>query len=140
MWSYILSNWASLDLNEKCPSPLPPSDGLRWRWCQTFYDEASKVGNSVNSNSASFMQKPTFFSCVHTQSLLNRFLLRIYNISFKIKSSQVNLKPPKTLAKPYKIEISIRKGDGKERREEKRKKISIRNTSVEVQEPKQKIS
>jgi hypothetical protein len=52
----------------------------------------------------------------------------------------VNLKPPKTLAKPYKIEISIRKGDGKERREEKRKKISKRNTSVEVQEPKQKIS
>jgi hypothetical protein len=34
----------------------------------------------------------------------------------------MNLKPPKTLAKPYKIEISIRKGEGKERREEKQKK------------------
>ena len=60
----------------------------------------------------------------------------------------MNSKPPKTLAKPYKYpqvqrkKIAKKRGEEKNKRKDKKKKreISIRNTSVEVQETKQNIS
>ena len=59
------------------------------------------MDNSVSPDSATIMEKLIWFLCVHTQRLLNGFLLRVYNTSLKIKRSEMNLKPPKTLAKPF---------------------------------------
>jgi hypothetical protein len=47
-------------------------------------------------------------------------------------------KPLKTLVKPYKYPLSLKAEEKKKIK--KGREISIRNTSVEVQEPKQKIS
>jgi hypothetical protein len=101
IWSYRPPNWARLNPNEKCAPPLPALDGLRWRW-HNFSNEASKVGNSVSLDGAPIMQKLIWFSCVHTQKPLNGFLLRVYNTSLKTMRLEMDSRPPKILAKPYK--------------------------------------
>jgi len=67
------------------------------------------------------MQKMILFSCVHTQRLLNEFISRALNLSFKIKRSQMNSKPPKNLTKPYKYPPSLEKEKKVERGQEKMK-------------------
>jgi len=70
------------------------------------------------------MQKPIYFLCVYTQRLLNGFLSRVYNTFLKIKWSEMNSRPPKTLAKPYKSPIELKKrGEKKRKGIEKLRKI-----------------
>jgi hypothetical protein len=100
------------------------------------------VGNPVSLDSGTIMQKPTYFSCVSTLSLFNGSLSRVYNTFLKIKRLEMDSKPPQTLAKPYKYLPSLKAEEVEKKKEKirKRREISIRNTSVEVQEPKQKMS
>jgi hypothetical protein len=104
------------------------------------------VGNSVSFDSATIMQKMIWFSCVHTQRLLNGFLSRICNTSLKIKRSEIDSRPPKIVVKPYKYPFKIKIRGSKKKGKEKRKKIgkkreiSIRNIKIEVQKSKQKFS
>jgi hypothetical protein len=39
--------------------------------------------------------------------LLNRFLSKVYNTSIKIKKLEIDSRPPKTLANPYKYPLKI---------------------------------
>jgi len=55
------------------------------------------------------MQKHICFSCVHIQKLLNGFLSRVYNTSLKIKRSEMDSRPSKTLANTYKYPFKIKK-------------------------------
>jgi len=66
IWTYKPPNWVRLDPNERCTLLLPTSGGLKWRWCQNCSDKALKVSNSFNPGNATIMQKPIWFSCVHT--------------------------------------------------------------------------
>jgi hypothetical protein len=54
---------------------------------------------SVIPDSEITMQKPIFFLSAHTQRFLSELLSRIYNSSLKIKRSETDSKPFKTLAK-----------------------------------------
>jgi len=92
-------------------------------------DEALKVGNSVGYNWNTIVQESNFFSRVHTQRLLNEFffLSRVYDIYLKIKMSEMDSKPPKTLAKPYKYPFKKRAEKRERNREEKSRKIFIKN-------------
>jgi hypothetical protein len=56
------------------------------------------------------MQKPIWFSCVHIQRLFNEFLSRVYNTSLKISMSKMDSRPSKTITKPYKYSLKIKKG------------------------------
>jgi hypothetical protein len=50
------------------------------------------------------MQKMIWFSCGSSS-----FLSRVYNTSLKIKRSEMNSIPLKTLAKPYNTPLEIKK-------------------------------
>jgi hypothetical protein len=67
------------------------------------------VDKSVSPDNAIIMQKPICFLCVYTQRLLKGFLSRVYNTFLKIKWSEMNSRPPKTLAKPYKSPLEFKK-------------------------------
>jgi len=74
------------------------------------------MGNPAIPNTAAIMQKSTYFLFVHTQSLLNESLSRVYKTSIQIKMSEMDSKPLKTLAKPYEYPLSLEKKRGRERR------------------------
>jgi hypothetical protein len=67
------------------------------------------MDKSVSPDSAIIMQKPICFLCVYTQRLLKGFLSKVYNTFLKIKWSEMNSRPPKTLAKPYKSPLEFKK-------------------------------
>jgi len=69
------------------------------------------------------MKEPTFFLCVHIQRLLTRFLSRVYNIYLKIKRSEMDSKPPKSITKPYKYSLMKRSKQRERKKEEKKKNI-----------------
>jgi hypothetical protein len=72
------------------------------QWHQNYSDKASKVGNPGSPDNAIIIQKLTYFLYVHTQSLFNKSLSRVYNTSLNNKMLEMNLKPPKTLETTYK--------------------------------------
>jgi hypothetical protein len=74
------------------------------------------MGNPAIPNTVAIMQKSIYFLFVHTQSLLNESLSRVYNTSIQIKMSEMDSKPLKTLAKPYKYPLNLEKKRGRERR------------------------
>jgi hypothetical protein len=94
------------------------------------------MDKSVSPDSAIIMQKPICFLCVYTQRLLKGFLSKVYNTFLKIKWSEMNSRPPKTLAKPYKSPLEFKKKKDKERGEKKRKGIEklrkIREISIKT--------
>jgi len=94
-WSYRSLNCARLDANERCESLLSTSGGLRWRCRQNCSNEALKLNNLVSHDWNTIVQEQTFFSCIHTQRLLNGFLSRVYNIYLKIKRLEMNSRPLK---------------------------------------------
>jgi len=55
------------------------------------------------------------------------FLSRVYDIYLKIKMSEMDSKPPKTLAKLYKYPFKKRAKKRERNREEKSRKIFIKN-------------
>jgi hypothetical protein len=70
------------------------------------------------------MKELTFFLCVHIQRLLTRFLSRVYNIYLKIKRSEMDSKPPKSITKPYKYSLMKRSKQRERKKEEKKEKYS----------------
>jgi hypothetical protein len=70
------------------------------------------------------MKEPTFFLCVHIQRLLTRFLSRVYNIYLKIKRSEMDSKPPKSITKSYKYSLMKRSKQRERKKEEKKEKYS----------------
>ena len=97
MWSYKPWNCIRLDSNERCESPLPTSNGLRWWWRQNCSKESSKVGNLVSHDWNIIVQKLILFWCVHTQRYLYEFLSRVDKIYLKIKRLEMDSRTPKIL-------------------------------------------
>jgi hypothetical protein len=66
----------------------------------------------------------------------------VYNTSLKIRRSEMDSKPLKTLAKPYKYHLRLMEQKEREKKKKKikKKEISIKNISAKVQKSKQKSS
>jgi hypothetical protein len=62
-----------------------------------------------------------WFSCIHTQRLINRILLRVHYTPLKIKRLEMNLKHFKILTKLYKHPLKIKNRVEKKRKEKKKK-------------------
>jgi hypothetical protein len=72
------------------------------------------VDKSVNPDSATILEKTIWFSCVHTQRLLNKSISRVHKTHLKIKRLGMDSR----LSKPYKSCL----GAGTEKRKRKKKK------------------
>ena len=96
MWSYRPPNWSKMDPNKRCAHP-----STKFRWSQKMLEllwrSLESGRNSVSLNNVTIMQKLIWFSYVHTQNLLNWSLSKVHNTSLKIKRSEMDSRPFKTL-------------------------------------------